>query len=299
MLSCFIEEFTTYCNNLHYAKNTIKELLRYLQALDNSLKEQSINNITKVKYLHLINFVTLPPSTPNTVKGRIWALKKFYGFLTVKDYIEDNISKSLNPPKIPKKETLFLTKDELKIVFRYLVNNINQTNGLRDFVIISLMSTLALRKSSVVSLNVEYLDVINQRIFIEEKGIKSKRPMVLPSVIFDLLQKYIITKQQTGGALFISRNKKRLRVDAVDKIVSRIKESLLNEGHWFAQNLHPHIFRHSAATELNDIAGFDITREILGHRNVQNTRKYIHLSPTAYGTYMKKHPYFLKQRILV
>ena len=114
-----------------------------------------------------------------------------------------------------------------------------------------------------------------------------------------LIEEYISKMNLTKGPLFLIRNKKRFRTDAVDKIVGKIKISLLNEGHQFASNLHPHIFRHSAATEINDIAGSDITREMLGHRNVQNTRKYIHLSPTSYGAYMKRHPFFTTERNMV
>ena len=171
------------------------------------------------------------------------------------------------------------------------------------------MAVLGLRKSSVVSLNTEDFDFQNQRIFIEEKGLKSKRPMVMPVSFLLFIEEYIyIESDLISGKnnlkpkpLFLSgRNrKKRLRADAVDKIVTRIKQALLKEGHQFVRNLSPHIFRHSAATELNDLAGsdqstdrFDITREMLGHRNEQNTRKYIHLSPTSYGSYMKRHPYF-------
>ncbi len=300
MLSCFIDEFNTYCNNLHYAENSVKELLRYLNDFNNFLNQQSINNIVQVKYIHLLNYVTSQPASPTTIKARIRIIPSTRdGFLCVNDYIKYNISQSLSPPKIPKKETAFLTADELKIVFKYLNKNINQTNSLRDFIIIALMATLGLRKSSAVSLNIEDIDTINQRIFIEEKGIKGKRPMVIPLALLMLIEEYISKNSIPEGPLFLSRNNKRLRADAVDKIVVKIKKSLLNEGHKFADNLHPHIFRHSAATELNNIAGFEITREMLGHRNVQNTRKYIHLSPTSYGAYMKRHPYFSNERFIL
>jgi hypothetical protein len=35
---------------------------------------------------------------------------------------------------------------------------------------------------------------------------------------------------------------------------------------------------------------------VLGQRRIENTRKYIHLSQASYGTYMKQHPYFRKDR---
>jgi len=298
MLSCFIYEFTTYCKNLSYAENSVKELLRYINNFNDFLIDKQVNDLSQLKYIHLLNFVTSQPASPHTVKARIWALKKFFCFLHLQEHINDNISKDLKPPKIPQKETAFLTANELKIVIGHLVKNIYQTNGMRDFLIISLMAILGLRKSSVVALNVKDLDTINQRIFVLEKGVKSKRPILIPLAIFDLLHEYITRNNITDGPLFLSRNKKRLRADAVDKIVGNIKKSLLSDEHQFAQNLHPHIFRHSAATELNDIAGFDITRELLGHRNIQNTRKYIHLSPTSYGDYMKRHPYFYHERSL-
>jgi integrase/recombinase XerC len=313
MLHFYTDEYLTYCKNLHYADNSVKEMLRYVndfndflienqvsdRSTDRSYKSTDLNDISQVKYIHLFNYVTSKPSSPHTVKARIWALKKYFNFLYLHEYIKDNISQHLSPPKIPKKETAFLTADELKIVFEYLAKNIIRTNGLRDFLIILLMATLGLRKSSTVSLNIEDIDVINQRIFIEEKGSKGKRPVVIPLGLLMLFEEYILKNILQEEPLFVSRDKKRLRTDAVDKIVRRIKNSLLNEGHKFAGNLHPHIFRHSAAAELNNVAGFNITREMLGHRNEQNTRKYIHLSPTSYGAYMKKHPYFLNERLVL
>ncbi len=295
MLSCFIAEFLDYCKNLSLAESSIKDLIRYVRQLDEYLIHQSTNGplqVSNLNYKHLFNYTVSNNAMPTTIKMRIWAIKKFFNFLHLHEYIKDNISKELIPPKIPKKETSFLTQFELKIIFGYLAKRIIQPNGLRDFIIISLMATLGFRKSTVVAINGEHIDIINQRIFIEEKGIKGKRPVLLPMSLLMLIEEYISKMNLTKGPLFLIRNKKRFRTDAVDKIVGKIKISLLNEGHQFASILHPHIFRHSAGTEINDIAGFDITREMLGHRNEQNTRKYIHLSPTSYGAYMKRHPYF-------
>jgi len=61
MLSCFIYEFSNYCNNLRYAKNSVKELLHYLNDFTKSLNQQSINNLAQIKYNNLLNFVTSQP----------------------------------------------------------------------------------------------------------------------------------------------------------------------------------------------------------------------------------------------
>ena len=61
MLSCFIYEFSNCCNNLRYAKNSVKELLHYLNDFTKSLNQQSINNLAQIKYNNLLNFVTSQP----------------------------------------------------------------------------------------------------------------------------------------------------------------------------------------------------------------------------------------------
>ena len=58
-----------------------------------------------------------------------------------------------------------------------------------------------------------------------------------------------------------------------------------------SKHLHAHIFRHTAATNLNKVGGIDITQNVLGHTLRQNTYKYTHLNPDVYAVYMKKHPY--------
>jgi integrase/recombinase XerC len=51
------------------------------------------------------------------------------------------------------------------------------------------------------------------------------------------------------------------------------------------------MFRHTAATHLNKIAGLDVTKFVLGHRRRESTKRYVHLNPDVYAEYMKRHPY--------
>jgi site-specific recombinase XerD len=271
MLNGFLDDYLTYCKTLALAANSTKELTRYIKQLDAYLVNDGPTKLAQLQYKHLVNFAISNQAAPTTVKARIWAMKKFFSFLHLHDYIKDNIAINLSPPKIPKKETRFLTQIELKIVFATLAG---------------------LRKSSAVALNVEDFDAQNHRLMISEKGLPGKRIIQIPSAISALLNEYIGRCDIKKGPLFLSRKKQRLKSDGVNKIVDQIKKRLLEQGHAFAQTLHPHIFRHSAGTQLNEVAGFSITKGMLGHRNAQNTRKYIHLSPVSYGAYMKRHPYF-------
>jgi integrase/recombinase XerD len=57
------------------------------------------------------------------------------------------------------------------------------------------------------------------------------------------------------------------------------------------KKLHPHLFRHTAATQINQVAGLQITQWLLGHQRMANTDHYAHLNPDIYAVHMQKLPY--------
>jgi len=292
MLNYFLHDYLNYCNMLGLAKNSNKELARYIKQLNTFLIKDGLSAIGQLQYKHLFNFVISGNAAPTSIKARIWALKKFFCYLHLTGHIKDNPALALSPPKIPKKETTFLSEGELKIIFKALIKNSHTTNGLRDILIIALMAITGLRKSSVVNLDIEDFDAASHSLTVREKGLAGKRPISVPSAVSMLLNEYIHHLDIKAGPLFLNRKKQRSAPDSVNKITGRLKELLLEDCHPFAEMLHPHIFRHSAGTQLNEVAGFTLTKELPGHRNGQNTRKYIHLSPTSYGAYMVRHPFF-------
>ncbi len=297
MLNPFFPEFYTYCKTLNLAPNSIKNLKPCLCRLNEFLNPQNLLSVEQITYAHLADFAAYNKPAPGTVKARIWALKKFFAFLQLHDYITVNNANGLRTPKIPKKETAFLSEDELKIIFSYLIKNINKNNGWRNFLILTLMAVIGLRKSSVSALDTDDFDAPNNRLFILEKGNKEKRILYIPPALSLFLREYMLRCHIRRGPLFLNNRNNRLRPDGVNKITALIKNELLEKGHEFAENIHPHIFRHSAATQLSNVAGFAVIKEMLGHRNNQNTRTYIHLSPVSYGVYMKRHPYFNQKEL--
>jgi len=297
MLNSFFPEFYTYCKALNLAPNSIKNLKRYLSQLNDFLNARNLVSVEQITYAHLSDFAAFNDAAPSTVKARIRALKKFCAFLHLHDYIAVNNANGLSAPKMPKKETGFLNEDELKIIFSYLIKNINKNNGWRNFLILTLMAVMGLRKSSVSALDAADFDAANNRLFIWEKGNKDKRILYIPPALSRFLREYMLRCHIRSGPLFFNNRNKRLRPDGVNKITNMIKKELLEEGHEFAENIHPHIFRHSAATQIGNVAGFAVIKEMLGHRKSQNTRKYIHLSPVSYGVYMKRHPYFNQKEL--
>jgi site-specific recombinase XerD len=104
MLNGFFDDYLTYCKTLALAANSTKELTRYIKQLDAYLVNDGPTKLAQLQYKHLVNFAISNQAAPTTVKARIWAMKKFFSFLHLHDYIKDNIAINLSPPKIPKKE---------------------------------------------------------------------------------------------------------------------------------------------------------------------------------------------------
>jgi len=121
---------------------------------------------------------------------------------------------------------------------------------------------------------------------IREKG-GVKRLLPVPQILSQVLAVYLKTNGlRQGLPLLLSKRKKRISERTVQDILRKAMSELNTRKH-----LHAHLFRHTAATYLNKVAGLDVTGQVLGHSSRSNTEQYAHLNPDVYAVYMKKHPY--------
>jgi integrase/recombinase XerC len=156
---------------------------------------------------------------------------------------------------------------------------------LRNLLIIMLLGMLGLRTSTLIAINIEDIDVSCGLMWIREKG-RRQRNMVLPHSICKIIHKYLQLRRLKKGPLLISKRKKRISQRTLQDIFRTTADRLGIE-----KKLHARLFRHTAATHLNRVAGIEITQQVLGHSRRANTLKYAHLNPDQYAVYMKKHPY--------
>ncbi len=286
MLEKKINGFIEYCKVAGFSEKSIETLLIRIHELNNFLKSQRFSNIRTVKYAHLSDFVADYKSPSIDVKkARVWTIKKFFHYLTLKGQIKENISRVLPYPKIEKTIPHFLTLEELNRILLYYTKKANTPLGLRNLIIIMMLGLLGLRTKSITSMNVQDVDVVAGLAWVKEKGFR-KRIMVLPEVICATLQRYLKNQGHRQGPLFLSKRGKRISPRTLQDIFRNAADSCGIHKH-----LHAHLFRHTAATHLNRVAGTTITQHVLGQRLRKNTMKYTHLNPDHYATYMKKHPF--------
>jgi integrase/recombinase XerC len=114
--------------------------------------------------------------------------------------------------------------------------------------------------------------------------------MVLPHSICEIMGDYLQPRRRKKGPLLISKRKKRISPRTLQDIFRTTADHL-----GIDKKLHARLFRHTAATQLNKVAGIEITQQVLGHSRRANTLKYAHLNPNRYAAYMKKHPFMEKE----
>ncbi len=288
MLQRFIQEFLTYCRLADFSDRSIQALTARLNEFQSYLKARNIRSVKKIGYLDLVAFVA-DFNTPSihVRKSRVWTLRQFYHFLTLNNKVAENIATRLPYPKIEKTVPQFLTQQEYNRLIRYFSTRANDLWGLRNLVIVMLLGTLGLRTTTLRMIEVTDVDLRCGLLWVREKG-RRHRSMILPKPLCEIIQKYLKhpERKHRHGPLLISKRGKRISQRALQDIFRKAADKTSIE-----KTLHPRLFRHTAATHLNRVAGIEITQHVLGHSHRANTLKYAHLNPDQYALYMKQHPY--------
>jgi site-specific recombinase XerC len=201
--------------------------------------------------------------------------------------VDENIAKGLPYPKIEKTVPHFLTQHEYNRLIRYFSIRANDLWGLRNLVIVMLLGTLGLRTNTLRNIEIPDVDVRYGLLWVREKG-RRQRSMILPQPICEIIENYLkhLLRKQRHGPLLISKRGKRISQRTLQDIFRKAADRT-----GIKKTLHPRLFRHTAATHLNRVAGTEITQDVLGHSHRANTLKYAHLNPDQYAIYMKRHPY--------
>ena len=299
MLRSLVSDFLHYCKTSDFSDSSLETLSAQLFQFNSFVNQHPLQSIQDISYRHLTEFIAdhRDPSV-HVKKQRVWSLRQFFHFLKIHKQIEENIASSIPYPKITKKVPAYLTIDEFNKLLEYAANKaddliglprgiVNIQRGLRDLVIFMILGLLGLRLKAMQDLNIRDVDLEMGTLLVREKG-NLKRQFCMPQVLCVVLARYLKLLNLSDGHLLLSKRGKRISARTLQLIFQQAMAHLKIDKH-----LHAHLFRHTAATHLNKVAGPVITQFVLGHARSQSTQVYTHLNPDQYAVYMKKHPYHL------
>ncbi|KIL36208.1 integrase [Cohnella kolymensis] len=213
--------------------------------------------------------------SPTTVNIRIKFLRSFVRFLLDEKFIDDN--PLVNIKRVDENDVgiIILSKEQLK---KLLATPDQRTYcGYRDFVLMNVLLDAFLRINEALSLKTTDIDFQANMIAVRAETSKSRRFRTLPitkrttQLIRDLIQ---ASNPFDSDFIFLSNYGEKLEAG---QFRHRLKEYVKESG--LLVNVHPHLFRHTAATMFLE-AGGDLRhlQMILGHRDLRMVIRYTHLS---------------------
>lgn len=287
----FVDE--SYSTRYTYMVNVIT-FLEYMKRNYN-IDFNKESDIKRIKMLHINEYLNSysykkgklsNEKNTNSYKAlKLASVRHFYEFLVNNDMADTNLCDKIKKPKEKSlNEIISLTPEEIQLVKLNVLNGVGTDRAKsfqkkltnRDLAIIFLGITTGLRISAICNINMEDVSIQNKTIRVIEKGYVDKY-IYVPENVMNYIEKWIddrseILEYGNSDALFISLKQERISTSTVRKMLKKYTYNI-------DKNITPHKLRSTAATNLLEETGdIFLVAEVLGHKNIQNTRRYAKMS---------------------
>ncbi|MGF1556875.1 tyrosine-type recombinase/integrase [Paucihalobacter sp.] len=291
----FFKEFKEYLlHEKKYALHTITAYLHDLETFSIFIKKEfQTDTISVLSYNQIRNWIISLVNqglTNRTINRKMSSLNTYYKYLQKTQTIEINPLATHKALKTQKKIQLPFSESEVSTV----LNNIEFSNdfeGVRDKLIIELFYATGIRRTELVNLKVNDVDLNNGVIKVLGKRHKERYIPLIGSVSISisnyLRERNLLNIIKDDSYLFLNKSGVKLNDSLVYKVVRncfsqvsvKVKKS-------------PHILRHSFATHLlNEGANLNAVKELLGHTSLAATQVYTHNSIAELKkVYQTAHP---------
>ena len=291
----FSNFFDYLSNEKKYSENTITAYKKDLSTFHVFCKdEHGINNISKIPYSIIRSWiVNLSDSnlSPLTINRKISALSRYYDFLIKLEQIDESPTKNHKRLKVQSKIIIPFTEEEVFSV----INVFDDTfEGKRDMLIIDTLYSTGIRRDELIKIKLNDLLFDENLIKIQGKRNKERLVPILPSLLQNI-NNYIKLRSNIKSSinnLFITKKGTQIGPSLVYRVVKKYFSKVSSKA-----KISPHVLRHSFATHLlNNGAGINTIKEILGHSSLASTQIYTKIKlPKIISDYKNNHPREIKK----
>ncbi|MCI8330506.1 MAG: tyrosine recombinase [Bacilli bacterium] len=285
-----IEEFLKYIKEeKNYSNLTVENYKRDLEEFLIINNGKDLKQITKQEVKTYLKELFDNDNVSSTVSRKISTLKSFYKYLKMFNKIEINPMSNIKYPKKEKNLPKFVQYNELEEILEISKSG---NFGIRNNLIIELMYSTGVRVSELINIKLNDIDIENKKIRILGKG-SYERFVFFGEYTFNALKKYTNTlrkellKGKTSEYLLLNKDGDQITTRGIAKIITQIIDQTA-----LKTKISPHTLRHTFATHLLD-NGCDLrsVQEMLGHKNINSTEVYTHVtSERLKSIYFKSHP---------
>ena len=270
---------------------------RDLKQFENFL--QSASQLLRVNESHIEAFLKdlkTREQKGTSIARKISALKQFYRFLIQENILETDPTLFIHSPVHSKKLPKALDNAAVLALLHAADTGLDYDNKfaealkLRDRAMIYLLYATGVRVSELLGITTSQLDI--EAGYVKVMG-KRRKERLIPFA--PIAGEHLSTYLQTGrphltpecDTLFIGQRGQALTRQA---FWGTLKKMAILAG--IPQNLHPHMLRHTFATDLLQ-AGMNLRslQLLLGHADLQTTQIYTHIAPEQLKEVIRKfHP---------
>ncbi len=211
----------------------------------------------------------------SSVNRNLSAVRSFFHFALSHGMVEHDPSHVVKGPKRQKPLPQFVRENEIDKLIDTPEYWGSEYNDVRARTIILLFYSTGIRRAELIGLNTKDVDFVTHQLKVTGKRNK-QRLIPFGDEVEKVLRDYIALRNQVVGgpteALFTQENGGRITIGRVANLVKEHLSQVTT-----LKKRSPHVLRHSFATAmLNNGAGLESVRKLLGHESVATTEIYTH-----------------------
>ena len=226
----------------------------------------------------------------STINKKLSALRSFYRYALKRKLVDADPAHCITGPKKSKPLPQFLREREMDNLLDVIEWGDNYKD-VRARTVLLLFYEAGLRRSELTGLDDADVDFEAKQLKVTGKRNK-QRVIPFGEELSQVLSHYITIRDEQvarkeAGALFLSDKGERMTGDQVYAIVHKYLSAVTS-----LKKRSPHVLRHTFATAmLNNGAGLESIKNLLGHESVSTTEIYAHTTfEQLKRVYKEAHP---------
>jgi site-specific recombinase XerD len=228
--------------------------------------------LTRMDIVEFINHLASQKATSGTRKRKLASIRGFLKFLKDHQIIFGNPADTIEGPIREERDPAILLKTEYKALLQVAGGN------KRDFAIVMLFLQTGLRVSELVNLKLQDVDFAGKELTVRQGKGRKDRGVPLVGQALEALKSYLAVREKRSeyDNVFLARNGTSMDVRTVRY---RIHKYYQEAG--IKKKASVHTLRHTFAThQIHNGLKINQLKEVLGHRKMETTYKYVHLDRT-------------------
>lgn len=260
----------------------------YFKRLDNQLSWESVDSDVIRGW---VESMMDKGNTATSIGRRLSALRSFYRFALVRKMVSVNPASRVKCPKKSKPLPQFLKEKEMdELLDGEHMWDMESFKDVRARTILMMFYETGIRLSELSGLDDAAIDFAGRQLKVTGKGDK-QRVVPFGAELCAALREYMALRDESvgseSGAVFVTLKGRRMNAGQIRYVVTKHLSRVST-----LKKRSPHVLRHTFATAmLNNGAGIESVKKLLGHASLKTTEVYTHTTfEQLKRVYREAHP---------